>query len=153
MMTSYTLAEEPRGDVYRALIHFAVHRCTKFSVVVRDTLEDDHPRKVLDSLKVHEISDTVTSEWPGTRLLSGTAHLYYFALNDVSASLLNRFTDGLYGWLAPELPEDLCLYRPDGSLWLGTISHESDGFFELSAEEFGSLMKSVPGLKLVADDD
>ena len=49
-------------------------------------------------------------------------------------------------WRQPDLPEDLCLLRADGSPWLATIAHEADGFLLLSEAEREDLNTRVPAL-------
>jgi hypothetical protein len=79
------------------------------------------------------------SEWPGTKLLSGTARVYSFDFDNDVAGLLRRAASGLFDWQQPLLPEDLALLRDDGSPWLTTIAHEHDAFLSLSEDEIGKL--------------
>ena len=68
-----------------------------------------------------------------------------------TAKILGEAVEGLFDWIEPELPEDLCILRPDGSPWLVTISHEQDAYFQLSDKEKGELTELVPDLRLVID--
>jgi len=58
-----------------------------------------------------------------------------FRYDSDSISLLQRTARCLYSWQLPYLPEDLILYREDGSLLLGSIGHEYDAWLSLSDEE------------------
>ena len=40
-----------------------------------------------------------------------------YALSRESVTVLQEATGGLYGWQHPGLPDNLCLYRGDGSPW------------------------------------
>jgi hypothetical protein len=42
---------------------------------------------------------------------------------------------GLYDFQAPKLPEDLAVYRTDGSVLLGSVAHEHMGWMNLTADE------------------
>jgi hypothetical protein len=59
--------------------------------------------------------------------------------------------DGLFSWLAPNLPEDLALMRPDGNVWLASIAHEMDAYVELADEEHRTLTARLPSLELRAE--
>jgi hypothetical protein len=53
----------------------------------------------------------------------------------------------LYDWQHPRLPEDLSLLREANDPWLGSIAHESDGFFLLNDEERRRLFAAVPRIR------
>lgn len=56
----------------------------------------------------------------------------------MDASLLELLTaqsKGLYDFQAPKLPEDLAIYRSDGSVLLGSIAHEHMGWMNLTVDE------------------
>ena len=69
---------------------------------------------------------------------------------DGSADILVKAADGLFDWLEPRLPEDLCLLRSDGSPWLVTITHERDAYFVMSREEGLLLTSHIPSLRISA---
>ena len=48
--------------------------------------------------------------------------------NDRSVSDVLRRPRSLFGWLAPDYPEDICFASNDGKLHLVTVSHEKDGW-------------------------
>ena len=55
---------------------------------------------------------------------------------------------GLYGWIFPNLPEDLAFYWPDGGPMLGTISHERLAFLNLEEEEADAFRREAPHISL-----
>jgi hypothetical protein len=71
---------------------------------------------------------------------------YEYAFSQDVAGLLFEAADGLYDWVAPDLPEDLHLLRGDGSAFLGSVAHERDAWLEAEQDEFARLAQSVPGL-------
>ena len=51
------------------------------------------------------------------------------------AELLLSAAKGLYDFQPPKLPEDLAIYRSDGSVLLGSVAHEHLGWMNLTVEE------------------
>jgi hypothetical protein len=84
------------------------------------------------------------SEWPGTRLLAGTAVLRDYELSEAMTSALGEAADGLYEWCQPSRPEDLVLWGGDGEPWLVTIAHERDGYLWLTPAEARDLVARLP---------
>ena len=146
---TYSIVQEPRGDVYRQLIVRSVDHGDTFLLVVRGSPPlSETGQAVMSSLRAFLISRTEDSEWPGTRLLDEKATLYRFSLTPAAAAVLAAAAQGLYSWVQPDLPEDLCVFTADGSPWLVTISHEHDAFMMLFPEEKEALAAQVPGLAL-----
>ncbi|MBN8730015.1 MAG: hypothetical protein J0L64_05690 [Acidobacteria bacterium] len=85
------------------------------------------------------------SEWPGTLLLGHSARLYVFDVKPESIGILCDAVAGLFGWLAPEEPEDLAFYRSDGGLLLESIAHEADARVHLSRDEWENLPATLKG--------
>lgn len=146
---TYDVLQEPVGITYRELINFSLGFCSSFLLVVRpynglSSLAED----VLDGLAPVLLSKEESSHWPGTTLLGHTAVVHRFRLTAETAAVLAGVSDGLYSWLQPQLPEDPCLLRPDGGVWLATIAHEEDSYMELTVGEAAALATGVPGLQL-----
>ena len=147
--TRYTILDEPTGETYRDLLRYSLNFCDTFLLVVRRSIQvAATAQEVLDRLTAFQLSRTEESEWPGTQLLDESATVYRFKWCDESFALLERFSKGLFSWKQPELPEDLCLIRTDGSPWLVIIAHERDSYLELSADEKIDLVAHLPGIKL-----
>jgi hypothetical protein len=119
---------EPTGQTYHSLLELAKHRCVSFSLIWRaDEVCDTATAHRLAS---HLISDKRVTAWPGTQLLGGApATMRIYALNDFSAKVLAE-ASGLYGWQHPNRPEDLTFYRADGTVWMASIAHEEQAWFE-----------------------
>lgn len=116
---------------FETLLSFAATRASTFSLVVRDpAVLDDHAKRVLDDLSPYKAHEADVSEWPGTRLVGNTARLVHYRVADESIQLLRSASESLYEWVVPSLPEDLCFYRPDGAVLLGSISHEAAAFLD-----------------------
>jgi hypothetical protein len=148
----YTFLSEPRGDLYRSLLrHDSSERRTALLVVQKGMTLSASGQQVLSRLAPFVHRQEVSSHWPGTELLRGRqATVYHFDLTAESADLLSEVVDGLFEWLQPELPEDLCILRSDGSPWLTSISHENDAWLELGSLEHEALS---PELKQILVKD
>jgi hypothetical protein len=148
-MTVFDINEEPVGVTYRELLRCGARFCNAFLLVVRDQRElSKDARKVLDDLLSFSLSVERKDRWPGTELLNGNATVYTFMLNDKSIGGLSQSANGLFDWVAPSKPEDLCLLRPNGLAWLTTIAHERDAYLSLSDGEELTAASKVCGLSL-----
>jgi hypothetical protein len=145
----YTIAKEPRGFVYRTLITFPLPFCSELVMVVNkpDGLSE-YGRAVQQELRPFLIQQVKTSEWPGTILLKGEVALFRYRYDAGSAAILARVANRLYEWLAPKLPEDRSLLRPNGRPWLVVISHERDAYIDITDEEKAELMPKLPNLRI-----
>ncbi len=97
------------------------------------------------ALKSALIKEDRTDEWPGTKLLGHMATVRHYQITDRTVAILDR-APGLYAWQAPVLPEDLIFYEGDGSVWLGSIAHEKDAWFEGGPEMETILHTRLPEL-------
>ena len=146
-MKRYTLAHEPTGASYRAILDYAVTMCRAALMVVRPDLPlDSTAVAVLDALKGRLLSEERKSAWPGTQLFGHSAIVRVYEFDQVVADLLKARASRLFEWQQPSLPEDICLLRDLEKPWLVTIAHEADGYFELSDEERGQLTDRIPNL-------
>jgi hypothetical protein len=150
----YNLTDEPSGPVYRRLLEISTAYCGTFLLVKRHTIAmDETAESALEALRpfIKEVHES--SEWPGTQLLGGTATVYQYHLSEKAVVLLGEMAQGLFSWVQPYLPEDLCLLRANGEPWIVSISHESDGYLKLSASEKEALTQKVPDLRLEPYED
>lgn len=122
------LLAEPVGAAYAQLIAAAVSHCQSFSLIWRPGQAVDPA--IGDALASHLLHEEMTSRWPGTELRGEeTATLRLYQLTDFSASVLRR-ANRLYAWQHPAFPEDLAFYSAGRHLWLGSIAHEGDAWFD-----------------------
>jgi hypothetical protein len=144
---TYNLVKEPRGETYQRLIAHLSSNCYVFLLVLRHSVNvSPSAKSVLKKLEPFLLAQSEESTWPGTVLLDETATVYTFSLSSEAIHYLSSAAGGLFSWIQPELPEDLCLIRFDGSPCLVTITHEKDGYLVLSDEEYRNLVAEIPDL-------
>jgi hypothetical protein len=133
---AYDIVEEPVEESYDGLLNFCAAPAATCSLVVRpDVGAGPAVAAFLDLCRPHLIRSSQCSEWPGTTLIGHAATLHEYAVSSALVRLLSRQCRRLYGWITPNLPEDLAMYRADGSVLLGSIAHERDGWLHVTAEE------------------
>jgi hypothetical protein len=105
----------------------------------------------MTELHPYLLSEDQKTQWPGTMLLSDDSALVSrYSLTPQTSAILGGAVEGLFEWIGPGLPEDLCILRADGSPWLVTIAHERDAYLELRDGERATLTENVPSLRLSA---
>lgn len=152
MKNQYSLLYPVEGIGYASLIDELLCMCSYCSLVVRDfDRQNKCVKEYLRQLEMHQDNVECVSEWPGTRLTRGeVADLYWYKLSPALGSML-KMQNGLFSWLSPDTPEDLCFYRSDRSYVLASISHERDAFLDLNDSELFRLTQAIPQLHISRD--
>jgi hypothetical protein len=146
----YAVRRDLCGSTYVSLLKMATELCRSFTLVVRDSIGLNlSGKEVIEHLQPCLRIARKSREWPGTVLTDSTALVYKFEFNSLAAEVLARATDHLYGWEQPQVPEDLCLYRGDDTLFLVSTSHERDSFFCLTPEECRTVRQQLPDVVMV----
>jgi hypothetical protein len=141
----YALTRDLVESEYRELIEVAADRSTHFLCVVREPdWMDPGMVEFLEQVAPHVIAVEERSEWPGTVLLDDFATIYRIHPSPRVTDAVMLATDHLFGWLQPALPEDLSFLHEGGMPWMTTISHENDGYMDLTLEQFDSLTTEIP---------
>ena len=150
-MLEIDIHEDITGDDYRSLIELAFHKCDKFAFVKRrDMMADEQLAMKYHNETVKDIENSLIEmkeqkEWEVTKIVDGTAYVFYYELSEQTKQFLQEKSDSLFGWLTPYLPEDLTLYNGN-QLWLASCSHEN--FFIIS-NEFKDYEDFIKALKNV----
>ena len=87
-------------------------------------------------------------ECPGTKLHGRKGVVYGFVLVSASLELLKSAANGLFEWLQPRLPDDLCFLNVEKKPWLTTISHERDAYLSVTEDQLEIILAAVPNLKV-----
>lgn len=147
-----TFRVEPTGELWRRILTFAVGRFPAILFVERDEapVED---RSIIEALRPALVDERRSSRWPGTQLYGAEATVWRHRLDADVARRLVGAAEGLYRWLAPDLPEDLCILRADGTAWLGSIAHEETAWLSVTAAEWAAVSAAIPELASAVDED
>jgi hypothetical protein len=133
----YPLVGIPKDELYRGLIDAALEVCPEFLLVLRQQVRlEVRAENVLARLQPKLLKAEMSTRWPGTELLFGDrAEIRHYRLDAESALVLKDAAKSLFDWIHPELPEDLCFMRPDGTPWLITTAHEHFADLSISSDE------------------
>ena len=139
---------EPKESAYKSLLDMAFKVCSRFILVERHQFTlSDNGKELLDLLKPFLIEIKVQQEWPATKLLHHYANVYYYTVCDEAKELLIRYSTGLYSWLDPNLPEDLCFFKDESVVWLTSIAHEEDSWIDNLTDDEANTIISIEGLE------
>jgi hypothetical protein len=145
----FDIISEPVDNTYQQLLA----KCHAYSATVMLVVRDlDYLSPVACGLleRIHDwnIGKDKRSDWPGTIIKNFLATIYTYRCDPGLLTELQTVATRLYQWVQPELPEDLCFLRPDGSPILVSIAHERDAYLVLSQQEVNDLLVAVPALAL-----
>jgi len=149
----YTIDIEPQDDVYRGLLSLGSAKCSMATLVLRDQHRSSNQTRILHLLDPFLREVRFVEEWPGTQLIGHKAELREYLVTSKLVEVLSNVADRLYAWQEPDHPEDLCLFRSSGQVWLASISHEQDAYLLITNEEVVELREKVPLLRLSRDED
>jgi len=133
---TYDLLDEPTGPDYAGLLECALVQCTTAVLTVPAGEMDPEGQATVESLARFQQAKSITS----------AGSLVRYALSRESVTVLQEATGGLYGWQHPGLPDNLCLYRGDGSPWLVSSAGAHIGYLEVSPFEKLLIGRTAPGL-------
>jgi hypothetical protein len=109
-----------------------------------------HGQALLAELEPFERARATRGSWPGTVLVGDRAEVRTYSTSATASDTLCSAAAGLYDWVQPNLPEDPCFLRGDGTPLLWTIGHEAAAYLELQQDEVASVLERVPDLRLNA---
>src|SRR6202142_1561821 len=119
---TYDLLDEPTGPDYAGLLECALVQCSTAVLTVRQGEMDPEGQATVESL----------ARFQQAKSIPAAGSLVRYALSRESVTVLQEATGGLYGWQHPGLPDNLCLYRGDGSPWLVSSAGAHIGYLEVS---------------------
>ncbi|MGV6982084.1 stage III sporulation protein AH [Bacillus pumilus] len=148
------LNRQPRKKEYNELIDLCCKVCDEFQLVFRKDFADfDDYREILDKLSPSLKEMKEESEWATTILGDGqTAYVYYYYANEHTKNLLKELSNSLYGWVHPNLLEDLSFFK-NGKEWMVSSSHEEESYIFPENEEEIESLKQIKGLKWTIQED
>jgi hypothetical protein len=146
---TYDFSREPRGSRYDALVRCALAYCGYALLVMQGSLRwSENAQSAVRVFQPWLVEERQSSEWPGTRTAAGPARLLIYRFDSGLADKLSTLARRLCQWESPDLPEDLCLFRPSGEPWLGSIAHERDAWLALTENEVTPVEAAIKPLFL-----
>ena len=146
-----TLTSDIAGEAYLGLLDLARRTQSLVGLVWREQLKfSPSALQMVADLESSLVEERRTEEWPGTRLFGSQAWYRLYRCDEHSLPILAR-AGRLYGWLAPDFPEDLSCQLPTGECWLMSVAHESmgsvsvEGLDETSTLELDRVLRSASG--------
>lgn len=138
---TYSLLAEPRDTEYRALLDSALPRCDTAVFLIAETQLNNVGRALVQQLQRF---------WKTRQNLEnherwGKIALYRYDFCHDSAAILKE-ANGLYAWMPPQVPANLCLLRNDGGPWLISSAAENEAYVELTPFEKLLLGRAAPAL-------
>jgi hypothetical protein len=142
---NYALKRELRGTLYRGLLEYALNHCSEAVVVVRSHISlGNGAKELLERLTPYLRQVEGESPWLGAQLFDSQAQFQKFTYCRESLQILLESSKKLYEWEQPALPEDLSLFRSDGTDWLVTMAHSKQAYLSLKREERAALIAAIP---------
>lgn len=123
------IMEDVKGKHYKQLIDLLQRSCDRFAFVEDRRLMDieeerlEEVEQLFAPIEAHFIERKTQTEWETTSLSDGSAYVYYFNFNNATKAFLTDYSQSLFGWQHPLLPEDVMFYQEDRCI-LAACSHE-----------------------------
>jgi hypothetical protein len=150
---TYDFLAEPSGATFEGLIRASLTIRGAFQLV---TISDWHRRMArgaLERLSSFQISSQSSTEWPNTTLADAEpATVFRYRATDEALATLLSLCDHLYGWVNPDLPQDLCFLRTNDVPWLISTADERIGYLNITEHEKQELVLATPGLDALIVD-
>ncbi len=134
----YRIASEPRGPAFEALLNYCAatgRHCSLVGGLPRSKKHQAVREQFFEPAEPFLIAVEDVSRWPGGGILKCTVPLWKYRLEPGLVGLLTAQAKGLYSFHQSRLPEDLAVYRSDGSVLLASVAHEHLAWMYLTAAE------------------
>ena len=151
MLTRYNLVSELSGKKYESLLRYAVGKGLVVLLVDTCGYSSEKRANFVNAMEPYLKSMKKVSCWPGTQLTDQKVPVYRYRLNEKSCALILNVSKGLFDWEQPDLLEDLCLLRPDDSVFMTATTSERDAYFDITESEMAELTHQIPGMELASD--
>ena len=137
--------EVRRTHRFREYLEWLWPRSATFELTIRPGLGlSPELETLLDHLEPFLLESFDACEWPGTILVGHVAmRLRYRATGDALRHICGAQPARLFDWQQPASPEDLTMYRDDGSILLESVAHENEARVHVSAAEFSEMPETL----------
>ena len=146
----FIIDENPKNEVYDALLDLAFETCNSFQLVLRRDLGNIRVLDpILKKLKGSLIEIKLDSQWASTILEDNNkAEVYFYQADEKAKRVVKELSNSLYDWCLSEpeiLPEDLSFLK-NGSPWLVNCAHEKESHIITDNVNEIEKLKSIKGL-------
>lgn len=118
------LTADVSSESYLSLLDIARRTQSLAGLVWREQLQfSPTALQLANELESCLVQERLTDEWPGTRLFGTQAWYRLYRCDDHSFPTLTR-SGSIFGWINPQLPEDISFHLPTGECWLMSVAHE-----------------------------
>lgn len=140
---------DPKGEAYERLIDYVIDRTDQFVLSEMVPPTGNRKRYVelmrkLEPFLLEQCSMEEIQRKSGSNYSEGTYYIYRCC--EETGSVLKEAVNGLYDWLQPNMPEDLCFWDANGADFLYTIAHEEMCGIRINEAEAIQLADHIPGL-------
>ncbi len=132
-----TPSREPVGDFYLSLLEFLFPFSERFSLDFGVGPREPRNWPIGTQLAPYDLArkPSVHRSILRSNLLGSASGKKFYSCGAASLQIVRSATQCLFSWQRPYLPEDLVLYRSDGSVLLGTVAHEYDWWVARSNDQ------------------
>lgn len=148
-MEYWNLVENPKDRIYQQLMKVLCDYSDKFYFVTRKELK--YNQEILEQFHPYTIETYKTKTWANTITKGPPATVHVIEANEDTCRLLQRLSNNLYDWVAPNLPEDLTFIK-NNFVWFTCTTHEEFGGFIIRSEYYRNVMHQIEGLKIEKDE-
>jgi hypothetical protein len=146
-MAEFEIVREPRGRAFKDLIAHSLTSCDEFLIALTHRQLSDHAQDTLKELNQYLITCEEVTEYPAGVLPWGTIQVCRYLLSPGSAQVLQNAATGLYDWVEPDLPNDLCLMRGRDP-WLITMASDRLAVIISESSDIALLKARIPSITL-----
>ncbi|PKG23274.1 stage III sporulation protein AH [Niallia nealsonii] len=139
---------DPHNHVYKLLLAAAFRVCDSFQLILRSDMGATYKKyqTIMNDLEPSFLMKKNQAEWASTMLFGGKkVEVFYYQTDKNALEALTKYSDSLYAWEHPKLPEDLSFFQK-GKEWLVTSSHEQWCTISPNNEKERIMVTSIPGL-------
>ena len=145
----YDIDFEVRNELWYKLLDISLFFCDKFLFVIHDDFKkSENLNLILKELDHFLIISEIKSNWPGTEILFKQVQVNTYIFNEITKVIIIKYSNSLFDWQQPDLPEDLCLINRNNKPWLINIAHEDDAYMDINEDEKEKLHYLIPELIL-----
>lgn len=141
-------SDDPSGNIYIGLIDLLFDIGDYFYLVTRKELDKSRTiDRLFDQLDEYKIAEREQRAWGGTKLdkMALPATIHYFKVCDETKHKFIEYSDSLFKWVSPLLPEDPTFIR-DKKYVLITTTHESTGYLNCDMDFIRERVRTIYGL-------